>query len=187
MLMVESQSWMHIYPALTDKPSIDGFSPFERFLPYYSSLNFSNYLGLWYETATPEQIQEVYDQTFLNVSKFGIKYILIQDNSTIRLPSYLDFETLYNENGWKVLMLKQPISLIENGTLTTISPNELLIYPQNDTVFLKQTYFPGWQTSCGSIEKSIDGLMLIHNDNCKEIRLKYNPISALFQSLFKML
>jgi hypothetical protein len=186
MLMVEASPWMHILPALVDRPSIDGFSPFERFLPYYSNLNFSNYLGLWYETATPEQIQEVYDQTFLNVSKFGIKYILIQDNSSIKLPNYLDFETLYQKNGWKVLMLTQPISLIENGTLTVISPNELIILPQNDTVFLKQAYFPGWQASCGSIEKTIDGLTLIHNDNCEEIRLKYNPISALFQ-LFKIL
>ncbi|MDI6825963.1 MAG: glycosyltransferase family 39 protein [Candidatus Aenigmarchaeota archaeon] len=185
LLMIEPELWMHIVPALTNKPSIDGFSPFERFLPYFRNLGFSNNFGLWFEGTTLEQKQEVYNQIFLNVSKFAIKYIIIADNSPIKLSEYLEFETIYNQNGWKILKLKQPISFIENGTLTKISPNELLIYPQGDTLLLKQTYFPGWQTSCGKIKKSVDGLTIIENKNCEKIVLKYNPLSALPQLSFK--
>jgi hypothetical protein len=185
MLIVEPEEWMHALPALTDKPSIDGYSPWERYLTYFRNLRFLNNFGLWSEGTTLEQKQEVYNQVFLNVSKFAIKYILIHDNSGIKLPTYLEFETIYNQNGWRILKLKQSISFIENGTLISTDPNELLIYPQGDTILLKQTYFPGWQASCGKIKKSIDGLTIIENNDCGKIILKYNPISALPQLLFK--
>jgi hypothetical protein len=185
MLIIEPELWMHALPALTDKPSIDGYSPWERYLPYFRNLRFLNNFGLWSEGITVEQKQKVYDQVFLNVSKFAIKYILIHENSSIKLPVYLNFETIYNQNGWKILKLKQSIDLIENGTLINIDPNELLIYPQANTIFLKQTYFPGWQASCGKIKQSFDGLTIIENSRCEKIVLKYNPVFALPQLLLK--
>jgi hypothetical protein len=185
LLMVEANGWMHILPALTDKQSIDGFCPFERFLPYFRNLGYSNFLGLWFEGTTQKQIQEVYNQVFLNTSKFAIKYILIKDDSPIKIPEYLDYETIYNKNGLKVLMLKQPVNFVENATMEIISPNELVIYPLGDKILLKQTYFPGWQASCGKVKRSVDGLTIIENNNCNRIVLKYNPLSALPQLLFK--
>jgi hypothetical protein len=181
MLIVEPEMWMHALPALTDKPSIDGYSPWERYLPYFRNLRFLNNFGLWSEGTTLEQKQEVYDQVFLNVSKFAIKYVVIHKNSPIKLPAYLDFQTEYDKNGWKILKIKQPISLIDNATLVQENPNELTIYPKADRMLLKQTYFPGWQISCGRIKRSADGLTIIENNNCEKIVLKYNPLSALPQ------
>jgi uncharacterized membrane protein len=185
LLMVEAEGWMHIIPALTDKSSIDGFCPFERFLPYFRNLGYSNFLGLWFEGTTQQQIEEVYNQVFLNISKFAIKYIIIKDNSSIKIPDYLNYETIYNKNGLKVLMLKQSVNFAENATVNTISPNELIVYPKGDRILLKQTYFPGWQASCGKVKKSVDGLTIIENENCNMITLKYNPLSSIPQLLFK--
>jgi len=185
LLIVEAEGWMHIIPALTDKPSIDGFCPFERFLPYFRNLGYSNFLGLWFEGTTQQQIEEVYNQVFLNVSKFAIRYIIIKDDSPIKIPEYLYYETIYNKNGLKVLMLKQAVNFAENATMEVISSNELVIYPLGDKILLKQTYFPGWQASCGKVKKSADGLTIIENNNCNRIVLKYNPLSALPQLLFK--
>jgi len=185
LLIVEAEGWMHIIPVLTNKPSIDGFCPFERFLPYFRNLGYSNFLGLWFEGTTQQQIEEVYNQVFLNVSKFAIRYIIIKDDSPIKIPEYLYYETIYNKNGLKVLMLKQAVNFAENATMEVISSNELVIYPLGDKILLKQTYFPGWQASCGKVKKSADGLTIIENNNCNRIVLKYNPLSALPQLLFK--
>jgi hypothetical protein len=168
----EAPRWTHMLPLFTGKPSIDGHSPYERFLPELRKYKHQNF-GSWFEGVTIEERNAIYRHLIENSEKYAIKYVLVVNGSAFIMPN-VSYTTVYSSPEVAIMKLENNVSFIEGGTYKWLDANTVLIHPTKDRVLFKEAYAPGWKTSCGNLKSNEDGFMIIEG-NCKEIVLRYAP------------
>jgi hypothetical protein len=168
----EAPVWTEMLPLFTGKPSIDGHSPYERFLPELRKYKHQNF-GSWFEGVTIEERNTIYKHLIENSEKYAIKYVLVVNGSAFIMPN-VSYATIYSSPEFIIMKLENNVSFIEGGVYKWLDANTVLIHPTKDRVLLREAYAPGWKTSCGNLKSDEDGFMLIEG-NCKEIILRYAP------------
>jgi len=176
----EPPTWIHMLPALTGKGSIDGLSPYERYLPELRKLK-NQHFGLWFDDVTIEQRNKIYSSFITNSEKYGIKYIIFTKESKFVMPN-VNYTLLYSSKEFDVYMLNNEVNFIEGGKMERPNPNMMIVYPSEENVLIKEAFAPGWKTSCGTISPNLDGFILLSGD-CKEMVLTYKPTIFDVQSI----